>query len=203
MTCRLPDLHPAACWLPLLVALGSLSIGSHPVRGQDAPGPGTGAPRDADSARVVLDALEAYTGVWRSEEKSTPRRHPFHFRYQLEWLDPDRTVAWMVIERIAASGDVTEVFRGAKGREPGGEGVYYWAVSPSGRASRGSVRVEGNRVVTLYSGWTAAGDVVQIRDVFTPVTDGIFTSRTYLRNDPGAEWRQIGEDRWRVVSEGD
>ena len=136
-------------------------------------------------------------GTLADREKTNRRGQAFHFEYLEEWIDPGRTIATIHIKRVDADGSRTTVFQGFKGRKPSGEGVYYHAVSPSGRGSRGSVILEGENLVTVYDGWTADGDVVRIRDVFSPVNGGTFTSRTFLQASPGADWRQVGEDQWR------
>lgn len=153
-----------------------------------------------NDARGVLDALDAYTGLWRSEAKTGVDGDPQHFEYDLRWFDSARTVAKMVIRQVSASG-TTVLFEGFKGAGP--EGVYYFAASPGGRAARGEVVLEGALLVTRYEGWSAAGPVVEVRDVFDVVTaDGKqFISRTWLRPSPEAEWRQIGEDLWTRVSD--
>lgn len=148
------------------------------------------------SAAPVLEAMDAYTGHWSSEQKTNRQGAAFHFEYDLEWVDEGETVASVLITRVMRDGSTNVVFEGVKGREPDGSGVYYWAVGPSGRASRGEVFLEGDRLITLYDGWTADGSVVQIRDVFMPVEGGSFVSHTYLRHSPEAEWRRIGEDEW-------
>lgn len=150
-------------------------------------------------AASILAALDAYEGRWRSDEKSGPAGEAFHFLYEERWLDESRTVATIHIERIAADGTASTVFRGFKGREPDGQGVYWVAASPSGRASRGLVLLEGSNLVTQYEGWTADGDTVEVRDVFGPVEDGAFVSRTFLRRSSAEDWRQIGEDRWERI----
>lgn len=151
------------------------------------------------SARAILDALDAYTGHWRTEERTDRRGDPFRFEYEMEWIDPARTIARLHITRVGAEGETSTVFRGFKGREPDGSGVYYHAASPSGRGSRGEVVLEGDDLVTLYDGWTAGGETVRIRDVFRPVQGGSFRSRTLLRDSPAGEWREIGAERWMRV----
>lgn len=150
-------------------------------------------------AAPILTALDAYEGQWRSEDKTDPQGNPFHFQYDERWLDEEKTIAAIHIERVLPDGERTTVFRGFKGREPGGDGVYWVAASPSGRASRGKVRLEGRDLVTVYEGWTADGSTVHIRDVFGPVESGVFVSRTFLRRSPEEEWRQIGEDQWERI----
>lgn len=148
---------------------------------------------------AALDAIDAHTGHWRSEDKTTQQGETFHFEYELRWIDPGQTLVKMLITRVGPNGTST-VFEGYKGRDPGG-GVYYFAVSPSGRGARGRVLLEGTDLVTVYEGWTAEGDVVEIRDVFEPVDEAgdSFVSRTFLRRAPGAEWQQIGEDHWHRI----
>lgn len=148
------------------------------------------------AAAPVLQRMGAYTGHWRSEDKTNQAGETFRFEYDMKWMDPGETIARIVIEQFHPDGTVTTVFEGYKGREPSGEGVYYHGASPSGRGSRGDVFLEDGDFVTLYDGWTADGGVVKIRDVFAPVEDGSFVSRTYLRASPDAAWRQIGEDHW-------
>lgn len=167
-------------------------------------GTGVGVPVVAQEAPIaeaatVLEAIDAYTGRWRTEEKDDRRGRAFHYLYELRWIDPDRTIAKMVITRVTADGRTT-AWEGFKGRAPEGEGVYYVAASPSGRSARGETFLEGPDLVTVYEGWTAEGDVVEIRDVFEPVESGAFLSRTFLRERPDAEWRTIGEDRWTRVA---
>lgn len=172
--------------------------GSVPTAGAGAePAPAA----DADAARI-LTALDAYVGRWRTEEKEDREGRTFHFEYEVEWFDPGKTIARMHIEQVLADGSRSTVFQGYKGRRPAGDGVYYFAASPSGRGSRGEVLLDEEKVVTLYEGWTADGDVVRIRDVSWPVEDGSFLSRTFLRPSDDAEWRRIGEDRWRRVPAG-
>lgn len=148
------------------------------------------------AAADVLPAMDPYIGHWRTERKDAPGGEPFHFEYDLAWIDPGETIARLEIIRVAADGSTSTVFVGFKGRGPAGDGVYYHAASPSGRGGRGEVYLEEERLVTAYDGWTADGDLVEIRDVFEPVEDGRFVSRTYLRSSPGETWRQIGEDHW-------
>ena len=150
----------------------------------------------ATGAEDVLPAIDSYTGHWRTEPKHRPGEDPFHFEYDLTWMDPTETIARLEIVRVASDGSTTVVFVGFKGREPRGDGVYYHAASPSGRGARGTVHLERELLVTVYDGWTADGDVAEIRDVFEPVEDERFVSRTYLRTSAGEAWRQIGEDHW-------
>lgn len=151
-------------------------------------------------AGEILDALAAYTGRWRAEERTDRRGDPFHFEFEMEWLDPARTIARVHITRVGSGGEASTVFEGFKGREPDGSGVYYHAASPSGRGSRGEVVLEGEDLVTVYDGWTADGETVRIRDVFRPVDEGSFRSRTLLRDSSNAEWREIGAERWTRVA---
>lgn len=154
-----------------------------------------GADRITD-ATSVLERMDFYTGHWRSEDKTNQDGENFHFEFDLKWMDQGETIARVVIEQFHPDGSVTTVFEGYKGREPSGEGVYYHAASPSGRGSSGRAYLEDGRFVTAYDGWTADGSTVRIRDVFEPVEDGSFVSRTYLRSSPDADWRRIGEDHW-------
>lgn len=140
--------------------------------------------------------MDAYVGHWRSDRETGPDGATFHFEYDLGWLDPDHTIAKVLITRVRSDRVAEVVFEGVKGREPDGEGVYYWAASPSGRGARGTVHLEGERFVTLYDGWTADGSAVRIQDVFTPVRDNAFVSHTYLRASDDAEWRRFAEDHW-------
>lgn len=158
----------------------------------------TPAGSDVPGARPeALEALDAYVGTWRSEEKTGPEGESFRFDYELRWLDDGRTIARMRITRVSPAGS-SVVFEGYKGLDPDG-GVYYFAASPSGRGACGRVVTEGQDLVTVYEGWTPDGTVVEIRDVFGPVDESgeAFVSRTFLRPDPDADWRKIGEDRWR------
>lgn len=147
------------------------------------------------AAGPVLERLDAYTGHWESDQKEGRQGEHFHFVYDMAWMDEGETIARLVITRVGPDGR-TVIFEGYKGREPSGEGVYYAGASPSGRGARGRVVLEGADLVTIYDGWTADGSVVEIRDVFSPVEEGVFVSRTFLRPSPDAEWRQIGEDHW-------
>lgn len=158
-----------------------------------------GAARGA--ASEILGAIDAYTGHWRSQERAGTEGRPFHFEYDLAWFDPDRTVAKLRITREGPGG-TSVVFEGFKGLAPDGAGVYYVATSPSGRGASGEVVLDGPDLVTFYEGWSPDGSVVEIRDVFTPVAGDRFVSRTYLRSDPAAEWRRIGEDRWTRTAAG-
>ena len=151
------------------------------------------------AAADVLAATDPYTGHWHTDEKEGPDGDPVYYEYDLSWMDPGETIARLEITRVGEDGSKSTVFVGFKGRKPSGDGVYYHAASPSGRGARGEVHLEGDRLVTVYEGWTADGDVVEIRDVFDPVEDGRFVSRTYLRSSPEEAWRQIGEDRWTRV----
>lgn len=173
-------------WLVVVVVSLVAALGAGVADGQEAEG-----------RPAALEALDGYTGHWRSEDKTGPEGTTFHFEYELRWLDPGRTIAELSVTRVAPEA-TTVVFEGYKGLDPAG-GVYYFGASPSGRGARGNVVIEGDDLVTLYDGWTADGDVVEIRDVFGPLNQSgnAFVSRTYLRPDPGAEWRQIGEDHWR------
>lgn len=148
------------------------------------------------AAAPVLERMDAYTGHWRSEDKTDQAGATFHFEFDLKWMDPGETITRLVIEQFHSDGSVTTVFEGYKGREPSGDGVYYHAVSPSGRGASGHVVLEDGDFVNIYHGWTADGNTVRIRDVFKPVENGRFVSRTYLRTSPDADWRQIGEDHW-------
>lgn len=149
--------------------------------------------------REALDAMDAYIGRWRTGDRTDAEGRTFRYDYELTWIDAERSIAKMLLTRHAAAGSRV-VFRGFKGRERDGVGVYYIATSPSGRGARGEVALEGENLVTRYVGWSAEGEVVEIRDVATPVVDDAFVTRTYLRADPEEEWRPIGEDRWtRVV----
>ncbi len=152
----------------------------------------------AADASAILERMDAYTGRWRTEEKRDRRGEAFHYVYDLRWIDPERTIARMRITRRSADGP-TLAWEGFKGRGPPGEGVYYVAASPSGRSARGEVVLDGDDLVTLYEGWTADGDAVEIRDVFSPVEDGAFRSRTFLRETPDAEWRRVGGDLWSRI----
>lgn len=142
----------------------------------------------------ALEAMDAYIGRWRSQDRSDAEGRTFHYEYDLTWIDEERSIARMLLTRHS-SGEQSVVFRGFKGLEREG-GLYYIATSPSGRGARGQVVLDGTDLVTMYDGWSADGEVVQIRDVASPVVDDAFVTRTYLRADPGQEWRQIGEDRW-------
>lgn len=146
----------------------------------------------------VLAAMQPYIGRWRSDEKTSRDGQPFYFRYDLDWLDTDRTIARMLIRQIDAAGNDSVIFEGYKGAAADGQ-VYYHAASPSGRSARGVVIADGDRLVTLYEGWTADGDVVDIRDVFETATDDAFTSRTYLKQPGDVEWRVIGVDHWTRI----
>lgn len=175
------------------------------MRRSGAPERLTGEPAARRDASVVLAAIDAYTGHWKSDRKTDAEGDGFHFEYDLEWLGPDRTITRMRITRVAGA-ETSVVFEGYKGAPSGREGVFYIATSPSGRGARGEVLLKGSELVTLYQGWSPDGAVVQIRDVFTPVKDGAFVSRTFLRRSADVEWRRIGEDRWRRIeppSQGD
>lgn len=150
----------------------------------------------------ALERLGDYVGHWRAEDRVDPQGDPFHFELEQRWLDPQRTILAVTISRISAEGS-TLIFQGYKGMEPTGDGVYYFAASPSGRAARGEVVVDGEDLVFVYDGWEAFGQVVEIRDVFTPLTEEgrAFLSRTFLRPDPGSEWRQVGEEHWRRMAD--
>lgn len=161
--------------------------------------PRTGARGPGPSpASGILERMNGYTGHWISDEKEGPGGAPFHFEYEMEWMDEGHTIARLVITQVRPDGR-TVIFEGYKGREPSGDGVYYVGASPSGRGARGSVVLEGDDFVTAYEGWTADGSPVEIRDVFEPVEGGGFVSRTFLRPSPDDEWRQIAEDRWTRV----
>lgn len=149
--------------------------------------------------REILDAMDPYTGHWRSEARAGSGGDRYHHEYDLEWIDPARTIARVHITRVGSDGETRTVFEGFKGREPDGTGVYYHGASPSGRGARGEVVLEGRNLVTIYDGWTAEGETVRIRDVFRPVEDGTFRSRTLLRPSADADWREIGSERWTRV----
>lgn len=175
------------------------------MRRSGAPERSTGGPAARHEASVVLAAMDAYTGHWKSDRKTDAEGDTFHFEYDLEWLDSDRRITRMRITRVAGA-DTSVVFEGYKGAASGWDGVFYIATSPSGRGARGEVVLDGSELVTLYQGWSPDGTVVQIRDVFAPVKDGAFVSRTFLRRSADVEWRRIGEDRWRRIeppSQGD
>lgn len=186
--------------LVICLGLGLFGAGWVTPGSAQVPTPEALRPRVADGritdATSVLERMGAYTGHWRSEDKTNPAGETFHFEYDMEWMDPGETIARIVIRQVRPDETVTTVFEGYKGREPSGVGVYYHGASPSGRGSRGDVFLEGGDFVTLYDGWTAEGAIVEVRDVFGPVVDGSFVSRTYLRSSPDADWRQIGEDHW-------
>lgn len=151
------------------------------------------------AASAVLGAMDDYIGRWRSDEKEAPDSSTFHFMYDLTWMDPGRTIARMLITRRGHDGSTDLIFEGVKGRRPHDDTVYYWAASPAGRASLGSVHVDADTFVTVYDGWTADGSIVQIRDIFSPVEGDAFVSRTYLRARADEDWRQIGEDHWTRI----
>lgn len=144
-----------------------------------------------------LDAMDAYVGHWRSDDKSDRDGNAFHFEYDLGWMDSGRTIARLAVAQVGPGEARTTVFEGFKGVDPAGD-LYYFAASPSGRGARGSLHLEGDRLVTQYEGWAVDGSTVEIRDVFEPPAAGgdTFVSRTYLRPRPGAGWQQIGEDVW-------
>lgn len=198
---RRPLSHGGRRWLPIPLALLVTSPVCLEAQQSTDSTALPGFPQEDDSDRVtsaaaVLGAMDPYMGHWRTERKTGPDGGSFHFEYDLAWMDAAETIAHLEITRVAADGSTSTIFLGFKGREPSGEGVYYHAASPSGRGGRGEVYLEGDRLVTAYEGWTADGSVVEIRDVFEPVEEGRFVSRTYLRSSPGESWRAIGEDRW-------
>lgn len=197
MANRRPRGRSTARWATMLMLVPGLSaLATSPVGAQ-------GDDTRAAARGAVLEAMDAYIGRWRTVEKQSRDGERFHYEYDLEWIDEGRTIARMLLERVGSSGR-TVVFEGYKGREPLGNGVYYFAVSPSGRGARGDVVLEGEDLVTRFEGWDTAGSVVQIRDIFEPpATDGdAFTNRTFLRSDPTAEWRKIAEDRWTRLEAG-
>ncbi|MDX1644328.1 MAG: hypothetical protein R3244_08235 [Thermoanaerobaculia bacterium] len=156
----------------------------------------------ANGRPAVLEALGEYVGHWRAEDRIDRDGNPFHFEYDLEWLDAERSIVEMAVLQVRP-GRTTVVFEGYKGLEPSGDGVYYFGVSPSVRGARGEVILEGDDLVTVYEGWSPGGRMVEVRDVFSRVDadKDSFVSRTYLRSDSDVEWRQIGEDHWRRTAD--
>lgn len=147
-------------------------------------------------AAAVLGAIRPYIGHWRSEEKTARDGSNFHFEYDLAWMDESHTIVRMVVSQHWPDGRSLVLWDGFKGREADGSAMYYWAASPSGRGARGVVHLEGQQFVTAYEGWSSDGNPVEIRDVFEPVLDDRFVSRTYLRSAGETEWRLVNEDHW-------
>lgn len=150
---------------------------------------------ESRDASDVLARMDTYAGHWVSDQKRGPEGARFHFEYDLEWADGDHTVARIMVTQVRPDGR-TVVFEGYKGRRPSGDGVFYVGASPSGRSARGRVVLDGENFVTVYDGWAPDDSMVEIRDVFEPVEDGTFVSRTLLRRTPEEPWRQIAQDIW-------
>ncbi len=142
----------------------------------------------------ALDTLDNYSGVWRSESRTTPAGRGFHFVYRLEWFDPARTTAEMLITQHFDDGQAVVLWKGFKGWDPGKEETYYHGFSPGGRAATGRVIVDGRTLVTEYRGWGSQG-AVEIRDVFHPVENGSFLAVTLMLRD--GEWVEVLRDVWR------
>lgn len=151
--------------------------------------------RVADAA-TVLGSVDGYVGRWSSDRKTAPDGHTYRFGYELEWFDEAHTIVEVRITQRWSDGRVDLLWHGYKGQVPDGSGVYYWAASPSGRGARGTVHLEGDRLVTLYEGWGPEGSPVHLRDVFTPVDAGGWVSRTYLKEPGDTDWRRIAVDHW-------
>lgn len=189
-----PSIHRAA-YPPLLATLALLlSPVVHAQQSEMATVAGQEA-RVTDAA-TVLGSLAGYAGRWSSDRKTAPDGRTYRFGYELGWFDEARTIAEVRITQRWSEGRVDLLWHGYKGQASDGSGVYYWAASPSGRGARGTVHLEGDRLVTLYEGWGPEGSPVHLRDVFTPVDAEGWISRTYLREPGDPDWRRIAVDHW-------
>lgn len=181
----------------LLIAVGAiLAPAPGGIAGQVPEG--VGAERITE-ATPVLAALGDYVGRWRSEEKTARDGRTYRFGYQVRWYDQAHTIVQIRVDQLWPDGSSDLLWDGFKGRAGDGVEVYYWGASPSGRSARGRLYLEGDRLITAYDAWSVDGSAVRVRDVFTPVEDGRFIGRTWLRAEGETDWRQVGEDRWERV----
>ncbi len=152
------------------------------------------AAQAATERPAALERLDAYVGVWDAEAQVAPDGRGFHFVYSLTWFDARRTIVEMLITQRFDTGEERVLWKGFKGWDRADGGVYYHGFSPGGRSASGEVREDGLGLVTEYRGWAPAGPVNNVRDDFSPVTDGSFTSITFLERD--GTWQEASRDRW-------
>jgi hypothetical protein len=143
----------------------------------------------------LQSAMAAYIGEWASDEKTREDGTTHRFHYSLQPFDQSGQIVEMTIRMIDESGTETLLWRGFKGWDAVREVGYYHAASPSGRFADGHVFLSDNgELVTEYRGVDPVQGENQIRDMFTPVTDGQFSSTTYIRRD--GDWVEILHDTW-------
>lgn len=154
-----------------------------------------------DTAKTDFEALGDYIGQWRSEEKQARDKNerPFRFEYELSYFDADRTIAHMVIRQVFADGEERLLWIGFKGWDSVERQTYYHGYSPLGRVARGKFIEDGDHFITFYAGSDVDGQVVEVRDVFTPVENDQYENVTYLRPAGDDAWRIVARDVWRRV----
>jgi len=153
-----------------------------------------------DTVKSDFEALGDYLGYWRSDEK-TPQNggRAFRFEYELATFDPAESIAKMTIRQVFADGEKKLWWIGFKGWDPVEQETYYVAFSPLGRVSKGKFAQMGAAFITYYRAFDSQGQEVELRDVFSPVTDGEYANVTYLRATGENEWRIVARDTWRRV----
>jgi len=145
---------------------------------------------------MVMEKLEQYTGIWKSEmKKSQQTGAKFYYTYELTFFDDNRSMLKMTILRHFIDGKKELLWEGYKGWSSAQKNAYYYGFSPSGRYSSGTVYVKNDNLITEYTGFAPTGDPVELTDTFFPVENGTFKSVTNLK-PKGGEWRTINRDEW-------
>lgn len=150
----------------------------------------------------VAGIFAPWIGDWHTAEgRQTAGGQHFRYGFKLDWFDDRKTIVRMTISRKFEDGKTSLSWEGFKGFDPASQGLYYYGFSPSGRMSRGEVRIaEDGSMVTSYTGYGPDGTPVEIRDISAPVADDRFTTVTTLRRKADEPWREIGRDTWMRVT---
>lgn len=154
----------------------------------------------ADTVQSDYDAIAPYIGLWRSDVKTAAdSKRTYYFEYELAYFDPGRQIVEMKIDQIFKDGERRLLWHGYKGWNRIEKETYYYGFSPQGRVSRGKFAVSDASFVTFYTGHGPTGGQVEVRDVFSSVSEGEFTNETWLRPSGERDWRVVAQDTWRRV----